>query len=86
MKEFNKRIYKISILNDLIGIELSKVNLKQITNPIAQSKLRNLKKSTDIFTAFVDESFKTPIIQESFGDLCDEINELVDEIINKIDK
>lgn len=86
MKERDRSIYKIAVLNDLIGLELSKINIKNINNPEAQSKLRNLKKSSDIFTKFTDESFKVLAIQEAFGDFCDTINELIDEQIKQIEE
>ena len=80
------KFYKIAILCDVIGLELTNSYIESVLNPEAQSKLRNLKKSIDNISKFVDNSFgKDPNeIHESFGDLCDKINAQVDETINQI--
>lgn len=72
-------IYKIAILNDLIGLELSNIDINNILDPKAKLKLKNLKKSSDIFTEFTDEIFSHQEIQEAFGEYCDHINEIIDE-------
>lgn len=84
----SKQFYKIAILNDLLGIELHSIDLENILNPEAKSKLRNLKKSTDVFTKFVDNSFKDEEgkIHEEFGELCDEINNIIENILKEIMK
>jgi ribosome recycling factor len=73
------RIFKIAVLNDLIGLELAKIDIKNIVNSEAQSKLRNLKKSTSIFTKWCDETFRQDNVQEAFGDFCDQIDEVIEE-------
>ena len=73
------RIFKIAVLNDLIGLEVAKIDIKNIVNPEAQSKLRNLKKSTDVFTKWCDEAFKQGGVQEAFGSFCDQIDETIED-------
>jgi len=87
MKE-NLKFYKIAILSDLIGLELSKNYIDSVLNPEAQSKLRSLKKSTDLMSKFVDDSFKDKDqkIHEAFGDLCDGISSEIDRILKEIVK
>lgn len=80
----DKSVLKIAILNDLIGIELSKMNINQIIDPIAKSKMRNLKKTTDIITNFVDNKLKIGRTQEIFGELCDQINDIIDDKIGDV--
>lgn len=85
-----KAMYRIAIFSDLIGIELSNMNLKSIVNPKLQSKLRNLKKSTDKISNFTDENITGAEdcddldLQEAFGDLCDEIHREIKKTVDEI--
>jgi len=80
----NQTIFKIAILNDLLGGELAKIKIDQVINPEFQSKLRNLQKSCTIFTKFTDDLFKEMKTQETFGEFCDQIDEVVSSIINPV--
>lgn len=80
----NQTIFKIAILNDLLGGELAKIKVDKVVNPEFQSKLRNLQKSTVIFTKFTDDLFKEFKTQETFGYFCDNIDEMINEAIKPI--
>ena len=78
------KIFKIALLNDLLDLELTDINDKQILNPVTASKFRNLKKSTKAFVKFSDEELKKSEIQEAFGDFSDKVNELIDEYLKQL--
>lgn len=80
----NQTIFKIAILNDLLGGELAKINIEKVVNPEFQSKLRNLNKSTVVFTKFTDQLFKELKTQETFGYFCDNIDEMINNAIKPI--
>ena len=81
----SKTIYKIAILNDLLGLELSKIDIDRIIDPKMKSKLKNMKRTTDIFTEYVDELFKDQEVQETFGEFCDNINDTIEEKLKIIE-
>ena len=80
----NLSIFKIAILNDLLNAELTKIDIPKVINPEVQAKLRNMKKSTDIFLSFTDKTFAELETQETFGDFCDQIDELINEQLKQI--
>lgn len=80
----NQTIFKIAILNDLLGGELAKIKVEKVVNPEFQSKLRNLQKSTTIFTKFTDDLFKELKTQETFGYFCDNVDEMINNAIKPI--
>lgn len=80
----NQTIFKIAILNDLLGGELAKIKIDKVVNPEFQSKLRNLNKSTVTFTKFTDDLFKELKTQETFGEFCDNIDEMINNAIKPI--
>lgn len=84
MSTENQTIFKIAILNDLLGGELAKIKIEQVVNPEFKSKLRNLQKSTVIFTKFTDDLFKEFKTQEVFGELCDQVDLKINETIKPI--
>ena len=73
------QLYKIAILTDMLDAELTKAPIKNIDNQEMQSKLRNLKKSTQILIKYIDEVFKDGEVQEAFGEFSDKINSLIDK-------
>jgi exonuclease I len=73
------QIYKIAILTDMLDLELTKVPIKNIDNQEMQSKLRNLKKSTQILVKHIDKIFEDEEVQEAFGEFSDKINSLIDK-------
>lgn len=75
----NIQIYKIAILTDMLDLELTKVPIKNIDNQEMQSKLRNLKKSTQILVKHIDKIFEDEEVQEAFGEFSDKINCLIDK-------
>lgn len=80
----NLSIFKIAILNDLLNAELTKIDIPKVINPEVQAKLRNMKKSTDIFVSFIDRTFAEIRTQETFGEFCDNIDELINEQLKPI--
>ena len=85
-KELTERLYKVAIYSDLIQAELADVNCEQILNPELSSKIRNLKKSTDVFSSYINETFKELNVSEAFGGLCDLVNEFVEKSLEQINK
>lgn len=85
-KELTERLYKVAIYSDLIQAELADVNCEQILNPELSSKIRNLKKSTDVFSKYINEKFEEIEISEAFGELCDMVNEFVEKSLEQINK
>ena len=85
-KELTERLYKVAIYSDLIQAELTDVNSEQILNPELSSKIRNLKKSTDIFSSYINGTFKELNVSEAFGGLCDIVNEFVEKSLEQINK
>lgn len=85
-KELTERLYKVAIYSDLIQAELADVNCEQILNPEMGSKIRNLKKSTDVFSSYINETFKELNVSEAFGGLCDLVNEFVEKSLEQINK
>lgn len=79
-------LLKMAILNDLLNAELTNIDIPHVLGPVAQSKLRNMKKSTDMFVSFIDKTFGELRTQEVFGELCDNIDELVNESIGEVCK
>lgn len=84
MDKYKKSLFKIAILNDLLDLELTEINIKNILNPEINSKLRNLKKSTKNISNMTDLIFSESDIQEIFGDLSDKINLVINNEINNI--
>lgn len=84
MDKYKKSLFKIAILNDLLDLELTEINIKNILNPEINSKLRNLKKSTKNISNMTDLIFSDSDIQEIFGDLSDKINLVINNEINNI--
>lgn len=80
----NQAVFKIAILNDLLGGELAKIDIDHVINPEFKSKLRNLQKSTTIFTKFTDDLLKEIKTQEIFGDFCDNIDEMINNAIKQV--
>ena len=78
-------LFKIAILNDLLGTELSKINVKNIEDNNVQCKLKNMVKSSDVATKFFDNIFEVDISVE-FGDFCDQINGIIDNSLNLLEK
>lgn len=85
-KELTERLYKVAIYSDLIQAELADVNCEQILNPELSSKIRNLKKSTDVFSKYINEKFEEIEVSEAFGGLCDTVNEFVEKNVQLINK
>ncbi len=85
-KELTERLYKVAIYSDLIQAELTEVNCEQILNSELSSKIRNLKKSTDIFSKYINDKFDSINVSEAFGGLCDLVNEFVEKSIEQINK
>lgn len=89
-REKVKSTYLIAIMSDLIGIEISNLDIESVLNPELKSKLRNLKKSTSKFSRFTDENITGEDgindldLQEAFGDLCDEIHREIKKIVDEI--
>ena len=81
----SKTIYKIAVLNDLLGLELSKIDIDRVIDPKMKSKLKNMKRTTDIFTEYVDELFKDQEVQETFGEFCDRVNNTIEEKLKIIE-
>jgi len=85
-----KSVYMIAIMSDIIGIEISNINLDKVINPELKSKLRNLKKATDKISKFTDdniigqEGVNDFDIQEAFGDMCDEIHRKIKQVVEEI--
>ena len=73
------QLYKIAILTDMLDAELRNSFINDITDPVAKSKFRNLKKSTNIMVQYFDQVFEDEEIQEDFGDFSDKINSLIDK-------
>jgi hypothetical protein len=74
-----KTIIKIALLNDLMGLELASIPIDQILNAETKSKLRNTKKNNEILTAHFDEMMNDVVKSEMFGDLCDYVNDFINE-------
>jgi len=85
-KELTNRIYKIAVLNDLIHSELINVDLSSIVNPQLVSKLRNMKKSSEVLNKYIDETFDKIEVQEAFGELCDIVDGFVNATLKQITK
>ena len=85
-KELTERLYKVAIYSDLIQAELADVKCEQILNSELSSKIRNLKKSTDIFSSYINETFKELNVSEGFEGLCDLVNEFVEKSVELINK
>jgi len=77
-------IFKLAVLNDLIGVELSNMGIEDMIDPRAKCTYKNLKKSSDVFTKFTDDILKDTKLQELFGDYYDFINELIDNKLKEI--
>jgi hypothetical protein len=76
-----KKVFKLAILNDIMELELSTIDIDNIPDPVVKSKFRNLKKSTSIFSKFVDDTVKTPEIQDAFTQYYDQVNGIINNII-----
>jgi len=76
-------LFKLAILNELLGEELHKVELSKILDNDAICKLRNGMKATNSLTGFFDKifGFKTA---EVFGNFCEQINSVVDDAIKVV--
>ena len=85
-RELTERLYKVAIYSDLIQAELADVNCEQILNPEMSSKIRNLKKSIDVFSSYINGIFKELNVSEAFGGLCDLVNEFVEKSLEQINK
>jgi hypothetical protein len=85
-KELTERLYKVAIYSDLIQAELTDVNCEQILNSELNSKIRNLKRSTDVFSSYINGTFKELNVSEAFGGLCDLVNEFVEKSLEQINK
>jgi hypothetical protein len=72
--DIKKSLFKIAILNDLLDLELTEIKINNILDPVVNSKLRNLKKSTKEISKLTDNIFSDPEIQNIFGDFCDNLN------------
>ena len=55
---------KIAALNDILEIELNTGNIDSVINPEMKSKLRNLKKSVNVFSKHINDLFQEQGIQE----------------------
>jgi len=49
-----------------------------------KSKLRNLKKSVNVFSKHINDLFQEQGIQEAFGDFCDDLNAQINNKIKEI--
>lgn len=79
IKPEQRIVLKIALLNDLMGLELASMPIDEILEPETKSKLRNAKKNTETFTKFFDEQMHDVLKSEFFGDLCDYVNDFIDE-------
>ena len=79
-----QEILKILLLSDLLSLDLKDKEIKNILNPVAKSKLRNLKKSVDSIISWSDNVMTDIRSQESFGELSDNIYKLVDKQIKEV--
>lgn len=78
-------LFKLAILNDLINIELNSFEIDRILDPELQSKLRNLKKGTDVMVPKFGEMFKSQKgDEEKFGNISDTIDKAIDKFLKEI--
>lgn len=75
-------ILKLAILNDLIELELTNLDIDYILENDIRCKLKNAKKNSKILTKLFDELMNDLNKSEYFGDLCTHINKLIDQTIN----
>lgn len=75
------KAFKIAILNDIIEAELGDLPINNIIDPIAKSKYRNYNKTAQSFTSYTNTLFTDEGTKLKFGELCDKINEFIDETL-----
>jgi len=74
---------KIAVLNDLLEAALVELNPQAIIEPVSQSKYRNLLRSCNVFTNYTGTLLTSMESKENFGELCDEIDALINNHISK---
>jgi hypothetical protein len=78
-------LFKLAILNDLINLELSSFEIGRLLDPELKSKLRNLKKGTDVAVPKFGEMFKSNKgDEEKFGEISDTIDKAIDKFLKEI--
>jgi len=77
-----KTILKLAVLNDLMGIELSTVNIDVILEQSTKCKLKNALKNANILTEHFDGLIGDAKKSEYFGELCDYISNQIDNLLN----
>jgi len=84
-KEGEIDLFKLAILNDLLNIELNSFEISRILDPELYSKLRNLKKGSDVTVPKFGEMFKSQEGDEGkFGDISDTIDKAIDNYLTEI--
>ena len=76
-------LFKLAILNDLIGGEVHKIPLERILDNNERCKFKNLQKSTNSLSKYFDEKFGFEV-SEVFGGFCDQLNQVIDDAIKTI--
>ena len=77
-------LFKLAILNDLINIELNSFEIDRILDPELKSKLRNLKKGTDVTVPKFGEMFKSQKgDEEEFGEISDTVDKAIDKFLKE---
>lgn len=78
-------LFKLSLLSDMINMELHNIPIKRILDPELKCKLKNLKKSTDVLVPKWDEMFKGKKEDaEEFGKISDNINTSIDNYLKEL--
>lgn len=78
-------LFKLSLLSDMINMELNSTPIERVLDPELKCKLRNLKKGTDVLVSKWDEMFKGKKEDaEEFGKISDNVNTSIDNYLKEL--